>query len=141
MDDRLLRTTLTANALVSGAAAVAMIAMAGVLDEPLGIAAPVLVAVGAGLLPWAVMLWRARSRDVLLPRDAVTAIAGDVAWVLASLVVVATSPGGLTAAGQWVVGVMALGVADFAVLQAVGLRRMRSRQVRPGPTGRRPAVR
>ena len=141
MNDHLLRTTLTANAVVSGLAGVGMAALAGLLSDPLGIPVPALVAVGLGLLPWATMLWWARSRDVLLRRDARTAIGGDVAWVLASVVVISLSPGELTTAGQWVVGLMALGVADFALLQALGLRRLTSGRVSPTPTGPRPAAR
>ena len=141
MNDHLLRTTLTANAVVSGLAGVGMTAFAGVLTEPLGIPVPALAAVGLGLLPWATMLWWARSRDVLLHREVRTAIAGDIAWVLASVVVITLSPGELTTVGRWAVGVMALGVADFALLQAVGLRRAASVGVSPAPTGPRPAVR
>ena len=62
MDDRLLRTTLSANAVLSGATGVGLASLAGVLDDPLGIPAPVLVLVGVGLLPWAASLWWARSR-------------------------------------------------------------------------------
>lgn len=141
MNDGLLRTTLTANAVLSGAAGLAAAALAGVLTEPLGIPAPLLVVVGLALVPWSTMLWWARSRTVLLRRDVVTAIAGDMAWVAGSAAVLALSPGNLTVAGHWVIGIMALGVADFAVLQAVGLRRMTTGEaVRSTPTGPRPTA-
>lgn len=140
MDDRLLRTTMTVNALLSGATGAGIAALAGVLDAPLGIPAPILVGVGLALLPWSAALWWARSRDEILRRDARTAIAGDVAWVLASAIVLAASPAGLTTAGHWAVGIVAAGVADAALLQALGLRRM-TRRVSRIPTGRRPAVR
>lgn len=141
VDDRLLRSTLTANALLSGAAGVLLVALGGVLDEPLGIATGALRLVGVGLVPWAVSLWWARSRETLLRREAVTAIVGDTAWVVASVVVVVLAPAGLTALGQWVVGVTALAVGDLAVLQAVGLRRLAAEgRVSRVPTGRRPAA-
>lgn len=141
MDDRLLRSTLTANALLSGAAGVLLVALAAVLDEPLGITTPALLVVGVGLVPWAVSLWWARSRETLLRREVLTAIVGDTAWVVGSVVVVVLAPAGLTALGQWVVGVTALAVGDLAVLQAVGLRRLSATgRVRPAPTGRRPAA-
>ena len=140
MDDRLLRITLTANAIVSGTTGIAVAALAGVLEDPLGIPAPLLVVVGLSLVPWSVALWWARSRDVLLRRDALTAIAGDVAWVLGSAVVLVASPADLTTAGHWAVGIVAAGVAEAAFLQAVGVRRLSGRRL-TRPTGRQPAVR
>lgn len=140
MDDRLLRTTLSVNAVLSGATGVGLASLAGVLDDPLGIPAPVLVLVGIGLLPWAVSLWWARSRETLLRREAVTAIVGDSAWVVASVAVLVL-PTGLTPLGHWAVGITALAIADMAVLQAVGLGRLRDvGSVSPAPTGRRPVA-
>lgn len=142
MDDRLLRTTLTANAAFSGLAGVATVVLAGQLSTPLGVPTVVLVVVGLGLLPWTALLWRARSRPTLRRPEALVAIAGDTAWVVASVVVVALSPGGLTPLGHWVIGVVALGVADFAALQVLGLRRLApDRVVSRSPTDRPPAVR
>ena len=48
----------------------------------------------------------------------------NIAWVVASLAVIAA--GWLSAAGNWAVGLVADVVLIFAILQAVGLRRMGS---------------
>lgn len=138
MDDRLLRTTLTVNAVFSGLAGAGTAVLAGVLSEPLGIPAPILVGVGIALLPYAALLWRFRSREVLRPVEAWIAIASDTAWVLASAVVLSLAV--VSPLGSWVIGIVALGVADFAVLQYLGVRRLAGR-VSPAPTGRRPVAR
>ena len=141
MDDRLLRAALTTNALLSGVAGIGTAALAGMLDDLLGIPAPLLVAAGVALVPWSVALWWARSRETLLRREAVTAIAGDAVWVLASAIVLALSPGGLSTADHWAIGVTALAVGDLAAVQAIGLRRLGAGAVSPTtPRGRRPAA-
>lgn len=139
--DRLLRTTLTVNAAVSGVAGVATAALSGVLADPLGIPQPVLLAVGLALLPFVALLWRFGNAEDLGPRHARVAITGDIAWVLASVVVLAASPSGLTTLGHWVIGIVALGVADFAVLEWVGVRRLdRDAAVSSTPRGRQPVA-
>lgn len=61
--------------------------------------------------------------------------------VLASVVVLAISPSGLTTLGHWVIGIVALGVADFAVLQWMGVRRLdRGATVSSTPTGQQPVA-
>jgi hypothetical protein len=50
-------------------------------------------------------------------------VIADVAWVLASVVVVVSGWAPLTAAGVWAIMIVADIVAVFAVAQYVGLRR------------------
>lgn len=140
--DRLLRTTLTVNAAFSGLAGLATAALSGVLSGPLGIPRGVLVVVGLCLVPYAVMLRRFATDARLRTGQAWVAIVADLAWVLASVVVLALSPAGLTAPGHWVVGLVALGVGDFAVLQWLGVRRLTAgaRPVSSTPRGRQPAA-
>lgn len=139
--DHLLRTTLAVNAVVSGIAGVATAALSGVLSDPLGIPQPVLLVVGLALLPFVALLWRFSRADDLGARHARVAITGDVAWVLASVVVLAVSPSGLTTLGHWVVGIVAFGVADFAVLEWMGVRRLdRGVAVSSSPRGRQPVA-
>ena len=52
--------------------------------------------------------------------EAAIAVALNIAWVVASLAVIAA--GWLSAAGNWAVGLVADVVLIFAILQAVGLR-------------------
>lgn len=140
--DRLLRTTLTANAAFSGLAGLLTAAFSGVLAEPLGIPRALLVVVGLALVPYAVMLRRLATDGELPVSRARAVIGADLAWVVASVAVLAISPASLTTLGHWVVGVVALGVGDFAVLQWVGLRRLAEGTTRLSstPTGRQPAA-
>ncbi len=140
--DRLLRTTLTANAAFSGLAGLGTAALSGVLAAPLGIPQVVLVVVGLGLVPYAIMLRRFATDADLRAWQAWVAIAADLAWVVASGAVLAISPASLTTLGHWVVGVVALGVGDFALLQWVGVRRLPDGTARLSstPRGRQPAA-
>lgn len=140
--DRLLRTTLTANAAFSGLAGLVTAALSGVLAEPLGIPRAVLVVVGLGLVPYALMLRRFAADTALGPAQARIAIGADLAWVVASIAVLAVSPASLTTLGHWVIGVVALGVGDFAALQWVGMRRLPdgATGLSSTPRGRQPAA-
>lgn len=139
--DRLLRTTLTVNAAFSGLAGLGTSALSGALADPLGIPQAVLVVVGLGLVPYAIMLRRFATGADLRASQAWIAIGADLAWVVASVAVLAVSPGGLTTLGHWVIGIVALGVADFALLQWMGVRRLdRGVTVSPAPTGRQPVA-
>jgi hypothetical protein len=57
--------------------------------------------------------------------EARLAVGADIAWVVGSVALVAFDPLGLTLAGRVAVIVIALCVADFALLQALGLGRLR----------------
>lgn len=141
-DDRLLRNTLTANAAFSGLTGLATAVLSGALADPLGIPQPILVVVGLGLVPYALLLRRFATDAQLRGQQAWIAIGADLAWVGASVLVLAVSPGSLTTLGHWVIGIVALGVADFAVLQWVGVRRLGTGDapVSPTPRGRQPVV-
>jgi hypothetical protein len=121
--DGLLRLALKLDAAVTAANGVAYLAFGALLDGWLGVPYAFLAGVGAFLLAFAAFVGRIASRPVV-PRPAVVAvIAGNAAWVAASvalLLVDALSP---TLAGQIVVALQAAGVAGFVGLQSAGLRR------------------
>lgn len=123
MPRSLLRTTLTVNALSSGVLGTAMAVTAGWLDDLLGLPAWLLVVVGVVLVPFAITVWTVRGRDPIRPAEVRSVIAADVAWVAASIVAVAVVEG-LTTTGRWVVVVLAVVVADYAIGQWLGLRRL-----------------
>jgi hypothetical protein len=50
-------------------------------------------------------------------------IIADVAWVLGAAVVLIGFPQTMTPAGLWALGLVTFAVADFAAVQAIGLRR------------------
>ena len=119
----LLRRVLLADAVISGATGLLMVAGAALLQNALGLPATLSRGAGVVLLPFAAFvlyLWRRDS----LPRGAVVAvIAANAAWVAASIFVAVAGGVGLNALGTAFVLVQSLAVAAFAVLQYAGLQR------------------
>jgi hypothetical protein len=126
---RLLRLALRGNALFSIASGVAMVVAGRLLAEELGgLSAVEFAVLGSQLaLFGAFVAWLA-ARPVIPRATAVGIIAGDLAWVLASAAVLVFPPASLTFAGKVAVAACADVVAVFAILQIVGVRRLRSEQ-------------
>ncbi len=118
-----LRRVLLANASFSTFSAAVLIAGGAWLAPLLGIAFGILAGVGIGLLVFAAGLWRAARAREFDRGEARKALAADVAWVVASVVLLVWNPSPLTAAGWWGVAVVADLVAVFAALQLYGLYR------------------
>lgn len=125
MNERLLRRTLTANAGFSLLSAVVMIVAAGPLARLLGPAVPtwLVAAIGLAIVPFAVGVWWAARRTVLRRAEVMVIFAMDLAWVAVSAVLLLALPELLSVTGRWLVGLVALVVADFAVLEYLGMRR------------------
>lgn len=91
------------------------------LTDVLGPTAWSLAGVGSGVLAFGLSLRRGLAKDpVATGRFAVIA---DVAWVLATVALAPIVAGSFTAVGAWVAVTIAIIVADFAILQWVGVRR------------------
>ncbi len=126
MGEQLLRKALRWNAVFSAFGGLVALMASDMLSGPLGVPTLVLAAIGAGLLLWAGLVWTWARRDPVRHPEAWTVVAGDVLWVLASVAVLILRPGSLTEAGWWMVAVLAVAVADFAVIQTVALRKIRT---------------
>ena len=127
-NDRLLRNALRGNSLFSTLSGVSFVLAAGQIAEFLGVSpdAAVLIAlIGVGLLGFATILFWNAARQTMDLTLAIAAIAGDVLWVLGSFVLLLVDPFGFTTAGHWAILIIADAVAVFAILQFVGLRRVR----------------
>jgi len=113
-----LRLALKLDAVVTGANGAAYLALAGPLEDLLGVEAALLRPVGAFLLAFAAFVYVVATRPEV-PRAGVTAvIEANVLWVIGSLAFVvlgASSPD--TAGSVWTV-MQAAVVAGFAGLQA-----------------------
>lgn len=121
MTSLFLRRVLLADAIVSGAAGLLMIAGAGVLAPLLDLPRMLLVIAGAALVPWVVALVTL-VRMPAIPRAAVRAVvAVNVAWVAASAIVLFVLTPNLL--GYGFVITQAVAVAVFAELQMVALKR------------------
>lgn len=119
-----LRRSLQANGLFSVASGLAMIIACKPLANLVGLSHPlILVGIGVSLLAFAAELFRNSRRVSVNERDAMMAIILDFGWVVGSVVVI--SIGVLTATGNWTVAIVADLVFVLAILQTVGLRRVR----------------
>lgn len=123
--DLLLRNTMRINALFSVTCGLAMLLFSGPLTAFLGIPHPLyLLIIGGGLLIFSADLFTNTRRTELHQTRVKQAIAMDGAWVLGSILVLVLIDGVFTRAGWWTIAIIADIVAVFAVLQAIGLRRV-----------------
>lgn len=119
----LLRTALRGNAAFSALSGAVLIAAAGPLAALMGIAvSAILPPIGVILALYAGGLWWSARRPQVSRTEARIAVAMDVAWVVLSAALLLLAPLLLTPAGRWIVAAVAVCVAAFAVLQALGLR-------------------
>lgn len=121
MSSKILTRVLAANAGFSAVSGITLIVGAAPLARWLGIPTWLAIAIGFGLLMFAFIVGRA-SRD---PKQntVLHVILADVAWVIGAGIVIVGFPQSMSAAGLWTLGLVTVAVADFAALQAWGLRR------------------
>ena len=123
----LLRTTLTVNAVSTALCGAVLLAFALPLAPVLGLPGPLPLAVfGALLVAFAAQVWWAR-REPLDLRQASAILVMDVAYVIASVVLLLVWPSLLSPIGKVFTALVADLVAVFAVLEYVGIRRARAR--------------
>jgi hypothetical protein len=123
-DGALLRLALKADAVITGANALAYLAAFAVLDSWLGVPTEALLGVGAFLAVYSALVWKLATRPSM-PAPAVAAvIAGNVLWAVDSLIALGLDWFSPTLAGQVVIAVQAVGVAGFAAIQYLALRRV-----------------
>jgi uncharacterized membrane protein HdeD (DUF308 family) len=121
----LLRKALLGNALFSTLSGLTLLFVPRWVLRILGLSNHVsLVIVGVALLLFAATLIVNARRRVVKMSDAWTAVFMDVAWVLASYILIFVIP--FSTSGKWVVGVVAELVLFFAVMQFLGIRRIQS---------------
>ena len=126
MNDRLLRTALRGNGLFSAVSGAMMVVASRPLAEFIGLAWPsALLILGIILLLYALDLFWFTRRATISLTFAWVAIVLDVAWVMGSVALLLADPLGFTVAGKWFVGLMAEAVALFAVVQWLGVRRLK----------------
>ena len=125
--DALLRRTLAVNAIFSGLSGAAMIVLSGPIDRFMGLGLSwLLIVVGVGLLGFAALIGVNLRRSQLNRAEAWLTVASDVSWVMGSAIIVFGFPDLLGTGGKWLVGLVAVAVADFALFQYLGLRRSRA---------------
>ena len=121
----LLRRAMQIDAAVSGAGGLLLTLLPGPLSVLIGFERPAyLLAVGIGLLGYAVWLLSSARRPNVNIWAGRVVISLNLLWVAASAVLLLDEPGLFNALGQWLVGIVAVLVADFALVQYLGLRRV-----------------
>ena len=127
---RLLRLALRSNAVFSALSAIVFTAASGAIASFLGfLPTQQVFLLGVQLAVFAVWLAWLSTRAAVLRWQVWLIIALDVLWVAGSFQLVLASPSGLTVGGKWVVGMIADIVALLALLQFLGLRRLKRTQL------------
>ena len=124
-----LTTSMKLNAAFSAASGAAAAALGVFVDRPFGLDGWFLSVIGVGLVVYGAQLvaW-ARSDRMVVPGARLATVA-DTLWVAAAVLVLLGFPSALDTTGRIVLALVSLVVADFAVMQALGLRKLR----RPAP--------
>lgn len=118
----LLKRSLIGNAWFSIITGLVLVGFSRPLAGLLGPPAWMLAAVGAGVLGFGILVGLGASRA---PRTTGrVAVAADTGWVIATLALAPIVGHAFTAVGGWVALGVALIVADLAVAEWIGLRRM-----------------
>jgi hypothetical protein len=118
-----LRRSLQIDGIASGLCGVILVLAAQPISTLIGLSAPGIArAVGVLLLVYAAALLVNASRAPLSRGEALLAVVLNAAWVAGSAALIVAGP--LTPLGNWAVAALAVAVLAFAVLEAVGLRRL-----------------
>ena len=120
-----LRRVFKVDGTFSAISGVLFVVGAGPLAAFLGLNAtwPLLV-IGISLLLYGADLWYFATREQLNPAWVKVSIALDVAWIVASWLILLAGVPELTTAGKWAVAIVADAVMVVAILKYVGLRKM-----------------
>jgi hypothetical protein len=118
----LLRRALQANGVFSALSGVILLLASGRIATLVGIDQPLWL-LGLLLLSFAAWLFRNARRAVLNQAEAWLAVAFDVAWVIGTATLIFA--GVFSTTGNWLVTLVGDVVLLFAVLQFLGLRKLR----------------
>jgi len=118
MNAQKVRNTLKANSRFSIASGLIMTLLSGKVAEWLGIEPNwIIIAVGVGLISFAVSVYYTATRDPLPEGQVKFIIVQDWLWVAGSAIILLLNPFDFSASGLWITGVVALIVAAFAIGQ------------------------
>lgn len=123
-----LRRVLQGNAAFSTLSGLVMLVDSKPLANFLGLADPsvisYLLALGIGLLFWAMLAFWVSTQPTLGRTGVFTIIEGDLLWIAGSIILLISGWLPFSTAGYWAVAIVADVVALFAILQYVGWRRI-----------------
>jgi hypothetical protein len=123
----LLKKALTGNAVFSVVSGVAILFANRWLVKFLGLPEKVSLAnLGISLIVFAGLLWLNARRPRIKISDAWVAVIMDSAWVVGSYTLIFVVP--FSAGGKWIVALVAELVLAFAIVQWMGIRKIRKHQ-------------
>lgn len=123
-----LRWVLYANAIFSTLCAALLLIDSGPVSRFMGwpLQWPLII-IGAGLLPFALFVFQSARRLPQSRRLVWAIFEMDLLWVIGSIIILLFSwPASTTVGGRWAIGIVAEIVALFAILEYIGLRRMKA---------------
>ena len=121
----LLKNALFGNSVFSFLSGAASLLFSKAIASFLGLSASwIILVLGVGLLIYGVEIYLAARSEPVHTGIARFAVYADVAWVLASAVLIFANLVPFTTAGKWTMAIIADVVLVFAILQYVGLRRV-----------------
>jgi hypothetical protein len=126
VDERqgLLKKALTGNAVFSVVSGLAILFANRWLVKFLGLPDKVSLAIlGVSLIVYAAILWLNARRPTIKITDACIAVIMDAVWVMGSYVLIFVVP--FSVGGKWVVALVAELVLAFAIVQWLGIRKIR----------------
>jgi len=126
VDERqgLLKKALTGNAVFSVVSGLAILFANRWLVKFLGLPDKVsLATLGVSLIVYAAILWLNARRPTIKITDAWIAVIMDAVWVMGSYVLIFVVP--FSVGGKWVVALVAELVLAFAIVQWLGIRKIR----------------
>jgi hypothetical protein len=123
-EESLLRKALMGNALFSALSGLGILIAHAQTSRLLGLSSsgPLLI-IAIALLGFAAMLLTNARREFMKLSDAWTAVSMDLSWVVGSYVVLFVVP--FSNGGRWIVAIVAELVLAFAILQWLGIRKIR----------------
>lgn len=116
----LLPLTLHINGITSLVTGLALVFFESGFQQLMDISFPFAI-IGVGLVVFAIFVLVVAKRKPVVPALVWVIIALDVLWVTGSVEVILMDTG-ITSIGNWMIGIIALVVADFAIFQFIGLR-------------------
>lgn len=125
-NNNLIHKALQANGIFSGISGLMTLLGATMLVQFFGAGTALFfIVLGAGLIFHAVTLYMNTRTQNVNRYFAWYAIAGDIAWVLATALILLTNAFDLSSGGKWLLLIIGDIVLIFAIVQFIGLRRMK----------------
>ena len=123
----LLKNALFGNSAFSFISGLAAVLFSKAIANFLGLSASwIILALGIGLILYGIEIYVAAKAEPVHKGIATFAIYADLAWVLGSAMLIFANLVDFTTAGKWAIAIVADIVLVFAILQFVGLRRLKN---------------